>query len=71
MHQGTFEVDGTIVEALPNTLFRIDLEDGSRVLASVAGRMRRNFIRILPGDKVRLEMTPYDKARGRIIYRYK
>lgn len=70
-HKGTTEVEGTIVEAMPNTLFRVDLVDGRRILASVAGKMRRNFIRILPGDRVRVEMTPYDKERGRIIFRYK
>lgn len=70
-HKGTTEVEGTIVEAMPNTLFRVDLGDGRRILASVAGKMRRNFIRILPGDRVRVEMTPYDKERGRIIFRYK
>lgn len=70
-HQQTTEVEGKIVEAMPNTLFRVSLDDGRVILASVAGRMRRNFIRILPGDRVRLEMTEYDKERGRIIFRYK
>lgn len=63
--------EGTILETLPNTLFRIELADGRQVLASVAGRMRRSFLRILPGDKVRVEMTPYDNERGRIIFRYR
>lgn len=71
VHQQTTEVEGKIVEAMPNTLFRVSLDDGRVILASVAGRMRRNFIRILPGDRVRLEMTEYDKERGRIIFRYK
>lgn len=71
VHQQTTEVEGKIVEAMPNTLFRVGLDDGRVILASVAGRMRRNFIRILPGDRVRLEMTEYDKERGRIIFRYK
>ncbi|MEK7182788.1 MAG: translation initiation factor IF-1, partial [Patescibacteria group bacterium] len=63
--------EGTIVEAMPNTLFRVDLDNGRRILASVAGKMRRNFIRILPGDRVKIEMTPYDEERGRIVFRYK
>ncbi len=71
MHIGTTEVEGTIVEAMPNTLFRVDLDNGRRILASVAGKMRRNFIRILPGDRVKIEMTPYDEERGRIVFRYK
>ncbi|MBI2405878.1 translation initiation factor IF-1 [Candidatus Microgenomates bacterium] len=71
MHTGTTEVEGTIVEAMPNTLFRVDLDNGRRILASVAGKMRRNFIRILPGDRVKIEMTPYDEERGRIVFRYK
>ncbi|MBI4057715.1 translation initiation factor IF-1 [Candidatus Microgenomates bacterium] len=70
-HKGTVIVEGTIVEAMPNTLFRVDLDSGQRIIASVAGKMRRNFIRILPGDRVKLEMTHYDKERGRIIFRYK
>ena len=69
-HQGSFEVEGEVKESLPNTLFRVELEDGSIVLCHLSGKMRVNFIRILPGDKVRVEMTPYDKAKGRIIYRY-
>ena len=71
MHKGTVIVEGTIVEAMPNTLFRVDLDSGQRIIASVAGKMRRNFIRILPGDRVRVEMTKYDKERGRIVFRYK
>lgn len=69
-HQGSFEVEGEVKESLPNTLFRVQLEDGSIVLCHLSGKMRVNFIRILPGDKVRVEMTPYDKEKGRIIYRY-
>lgn len=64
-------VEGTILEPLPNTLFRVQLGDGRLVLASVAGKMRRNFLRMLPGDKVRVEMTPYDEERGRIVFRYR
>lgn len=63
------EFKGTVEEALPNTAFRVKLEDGREILASLAGRMRRSFIRILPGDEVRVEMTPYDKDRGRIVWR--
>ncbi len=71
IHQGTIEVEGEVVEALPNTLFKVKLDDGRVIVCHLAGRMRMNYIRILPGDKVRLEMTPYDNAKGRIIYRYK
>lgn len=70
-HQGSFEKDGIVKEALPNTLFRIELEDGSMVLCHLSGKMRMHFIKILPGDKVRIEMTPYDLTRGRIMYRYR
>lgn len=65
------QVEGTVVEALPNAMFRVDLENQHRVLAHVSGKMRMNFIRILPGDKVMLELSPYDLTRGRIIYRVK
>ena len=65
------EVEGTIVESLPNAMFRVERENGHRVLAHVSGKMRMNFIRILPGDKVKLELSPYDLTKGRIIYRVK
>ncbi len=65
------EVEGEIVEALPNAMFRVKLENGHIVLAHVAGKMRMHFIRILPGDKVKLELSPYDLSRGRITYRLK
>jgi len=65
------EVMGTVVELLPNALFWVELENNRRVLAHVSGKMRKHFIRILPGDKVLVELTPYDLTRGRIIYRYK
>lgn len=71
VHQGSIEVDGVVKESLPNTLFRVQLEDGSLVLCHLSGKMRMHFIKILPGDRVRLEMTPYDKTKGRIVYRYK
>ncbi len=63
-------VDGVVVEALPNAMFRVELENGHRVLAHISGRMRMNFIRILPGDKVSLEISPYDLSKGRIVYRH-
>jgi translation initiation factor IF-1 len=65
------EVEGTIVELLPNARFRVELENGHRILAHVSGKMRMHFIRILTGDKVRLEMSPYDLSKGRITYRLK
>ena len=69
--EGKIEVEGTITEALPNTMFRIRLNDGRVVVATVAGKMRKHFIRILPGDKVIVEMTPYDDQRGRVVWREK
>ena len=65
------EEEGTVVEALPNAMFQVELENGHVVLAHVSGKMRMNFIRILPGDKVTMELTPYDLNRGRITYRFK
>lgn len=65
------EVEGTVVEALPNTQFLVELDNGHEVLAYLSGKMRRYYIRILLGDRVRLEMSPYDLNRGRITYRYK
>jgi translation initiation factor IF-1 len=65
------QVEGTIVESLPNAMFRVELENGHRVLAHVCGKMRMHFIKILPGDKVTVELSPYDLTRGRIIYRSK
>jgi translation initiation factor IF-1 len=65
------EVEGTVVEPLPNAMFRVELENGHRVLAHISGKMRMHFIRILPGDKVTVELSPYDLTRGRIIYRFK
>ena len=67
----TIEVEGTGVEPLPNATFRVELENGHKILAHISGKMRMNFIRILPGDKVTIEMSPYDLTKGRIIYRYK
>ena len=65
------QVEGVVVESLPNAMFRVELENQHRVMAHVSGKMRMNFIRILPGDKVMLELSPYDLTRGRIIYRVK
>ena len=65
------EVEATVVEPLPNAQFRVELENGHRVLAHVSGKMRKHFIRILPGDRVRVELSPYDLDRGRIVYRLK
>ena len=65
------EVEGTVVELLPNTMFRVDIPGGRRVLAHISSKMRLHFIRILPGDKVMLEISPYDSSKGRIIYRHK
>jgi len=62
-------MEGTVVEPLPNAMFRVELENGHKVLATVSGKMRKFFIRILPGDKVTVELTPYDLSRGRITYR--
>jgi len=64
-------VEGTVVEALPNTMFRVELENKHIVLAHVSGKMRMNFIKILPGDRVTVELSPYDLTKGRIVYRYK
>ena len=65
------EVEGTVMEALPNDMFRVELPNGHKVLAHVSGKIRMNFIRILPGDRVTLELSPYDLTRGRIVYRFK
>ena len=65
------QVEGTVVEPLPNAMFRVELENGHRVLAHISGKMRMHFIKILPGDKVTIELSPYDLSRGRIVYRYK
>ena len=64
-------LEGTILESLPNAMFRVELDNNHQVLAHISGKMRLNYIRILPGDKVQVELTPYDLTRGRITYRYK
>jgi translation initiation factor IF-1 len=65
------EIQGTVIEPLPNAMFRVELENGLKVLAHISGKMRMHFIRILPGDKVKVELSPYDLTRGRITYRIK
>ena len=69
--QDVIEVEGRVVEKHPNSMFQVELENGHVVLAHVSGKIRMNFIRILPGDKVTIELTPYDLTRGRITYRFK
>ena len=69
--QEGIQVEGTVIEPLPNAMFRVELENVHRDLAHISGKMRMHFIRILPGDKVTVELSPYDLTRGRIIYRYK
>jgi translation initiation factor IF-1 len=69
--EDAIEVMATVVETLPNAMFKVKLETNHEVLAHVSGRMRKNFIRILPGDRVAVELSPYDLTRGRIVYRYK
>jgi translation initiation factor IF-1 len=69
--EDAIEVMATVIEPLPNAMFRVQLENRHQVLAHISGKMRKNFIRILPGDKVAVELSPYDLTRGRIVYRYK
>jgi translation initiation factor IF-1 len=69
--EDAIEVTATVLEALPNAMFRAELENGHKVLAHISGKMRKNFIRILPGDRVAIELSPYDLTRGRIVFRYK
>ncbi|MFM9151343.1 MAG: translation initiation factor IF-1 [Candidatus Planktophila sp.] len=68
---GAIEIEGVVAEALPNAMFRVELTNGHKILAHISGKMRKNYIRILPGDRVIVELSPYDLTRGRIIYRYK
>ena len=71
MAKDVIEIEGTILESMPNAMFRVKLENDHEILAHISGKIRKNFIRILPGDMVRVEMTPYDLSRGRITYRLK
>lgn len=70
-HDDTIEVEGKVVEPLPNAMFRVELDNGHKVLAHISGKMRMHYIRILPGDRVVVELSPYDLNRGRITYRFK
>ncbi|MCD6384141.1 translation initiation factor IF-1 [Candidatus Sumerlaeota bacterium] len=65
------EIEGKVIETLPNAMFRVELDNGMKVLAHISGKMRMHYIRILPGDRVMVELSPYDLTRGRIVYRYK
>ena len=69
--EDVIEVEGTVTEALPNTQFRVELDNGHNMLAHISGKMRMNYIRILPGDRVKVELSPYDLSRGRITYRFR
>jgi len=69
--EDVIEMQGTVIEPLPNAMFRVELDNGHKVLAHVSGKIRMNFIRILPGDRVTVELSPYDLSRGRIVYRFK
>lgn len=69
--EDSIELEGTVVEPLPNAMFRVELDNGHKVLAHISGKMRMHYIRILPGDRVVVELSPYDLSRGRITYRYK
>ncbi|HAK37104.1 MAG: translation initiation factor IF-1 [Nitrospinaceae bacterium] len=69
--EDSIEVEGTVLEPLPNAMFRVELENGHKILAHISGKMRLHFIRILSGDKVKVQLSPYDLTRGRITYRYK
>lgn len=69
--QEAITVEATVEETLPNAMFKVKLDNGHEVLAHISGKMRKNYIRILPGDKVQLELSPYDLSRGRVVYRYK
>ena len=71
MAKDVIEIEGTILESMPNAMFRVELENGHEILAHISGKIRKNFIRILPGDKVKVEMTPYDLTKGRITFRLK
>lgn len=71
MKQGVIEQEGTVTEALANAMFRVELDNGLNILCHISGKMRMNFIKILPGDRVKIEMSPYDLTKGRISYRFK
>ena len=68
-NQGAIEIEGTVKQSLPNTMFRVELGDGRLILATLKGKMRRAYVRIFPGDRVKVEMTPYDENKGRIVFK--
>jgi len=70
MKEKKIEAEGTVIEALPNTMFRVELTDGRVILCHLSGKMRLHYIKVMPGDKVKVEMTPYDETKGRIVYRF-
>lgn len=69
-NKGSVEIDGTVTQALPNTMFRVELADGRTVLATLRGKLRKSYVRVFPGDRVKVEMTEYDEERGRITFKY-
>ncbi len=69
-NQGTIEIEGKVVQALPNTMFRVEIAGGKLILATLKGKMRRAYVRIFPGDRVKIEMTPYDEDKGRIVFKF-
>ena len=69
--EDVIEVEGKVIETLPNTTFKVELENGHEIIAHISGKMRMHYIKILPGDKIRVEMSPYDLTKGRIVFRYK
>ena len=71
MAKDVIEIEGKILESMPNAMFRVELENGVQIIAHISGKMRMHYIRILPGDKVKVEMSPYDLTKGRIVFRYK
>ncbi len=71
MVKDAISVEGKVIEALPNGMFKVEIREGITILAHISGKIRMNFIKILPGDKVKVELTPYDPTKGRIVYRYK
>ena len=71
MAKDVIEIEGTIIESMPNAMFRVELENGVQIIAHISGKMRMHYIKILPGDKVKVEMSPYDLSKGRIVFRYK
>ena len=71
MAKDVIEIEGKILESMPNAMFRVELENGHEIIAHISGKMRMHYIKILPGDKIKVEMSPYDLSKGRIVFRYK